>query len=68
MAGIGAEILFSQGISCLLILQILLPLSKTVRSGAVFFRKKLNIILEGVAIGLRYLRWGGDGEAVQPEK
>ena len=24
--------------------------------------------MEGVANGLRYLRWGGDGEAVQPEK
>jgi hypothetical protein len=23
---------------------------------------------KGVANGLRYLRWGGDGEAVQPEK
>jgi len=22
----------------------------------------------GLANGLRYLRWGGDGEAVQPEK
>jgi len=22
----------------------------------------------GVPNGLRYLRWGGDGEAVQPEK
>jgi hypothetical protein len=25
-----------------------------------------NILL--LANGLRYLRWGGDGEAVQPEK
>jgi hypothetical protein len=24
--------------------------------------------LHGRANGLRYLRWGGDGEAVQPEK
>jgi hypothetical protein len=24
--------------------------------------------MEGRANGLRYLRWGGDGEAVQPEK
>jgi len=26
------------------------------------------LILQGRANGLRYLRWGGDGEAVQPEK
>jgi len=25
-------------------------------------------LLHGRANGLRYLRWGGDGEAVQPEK
>jgi hypothetical protein len=24
--------------------------------------------MDGRANGLRYLRWGGDGEAVQPEK
>jgi hypothetical protein len=27
-----------------------------------------DTILDGRANGLRYLRWGGDGEAVQPEK
>jgi len=26
------------------------------------------LICRGQANGLRYLRWGGDGEAVQPEK
>jgi hypothetical protein len=25
-------------------------------------------LLQVLANGLRYLRWGGDGEAVQPEK
>jgi len=24
--------------------------------------------MQALANGLRYLRWGGDGEAVQPEK
>jgi hypothetical protein len=26
------------------------------------------LVVKMVANGLRYLRWGGDGEAVQPEK
>ena len=26
------------------------------------------LLCKGRANGLRYLRWGGDGEAVQPEK
>jgi hypothetical protein len=28
----------------------------------------LSLILAKPPNGLRYLRWGGDGEAVQPEK
>jgi hypothetical protein len=28
----------------------------------------LTTIFKEVPNGLRYLRWGGDGEAVQPEK
>ena len=28
----------------------------------------LTLILQERANGLRYLRWGGDGEAVQPDK
>jgi len=27
-----------------------------------------TLLWKGRANGLRYLRWGGDGEAVQPEK
>jgi len=26
------------------------------------------LVVQGYANGLRYLRWGGDGEAAQPEK
>ncbi len=33
-----------------------------------YFWVIVDIILEERANGLRYLRWGGDGEAVQPEK
>jgi hypothetical protein len=34
------------------------------------YQLPLNILLlcKGQANGLRYLRWGGDGEAVRPEK
>jgi len=28
----------------------------------------IPMLCKGRANGLRYLRWGGDGEAVQPEK
>ena len=28
----------------------------------------MRLLCKGLANGLRYLRWGGDGEAVQPEK
>jgi len=28
----------------------------------------MSLLRKGLANGLRYLRWGGDGEAVQPEK
>ena len=28
----------------------------------------MSLFLKEPANGLRYLRWGGDGEAVQPEK
>jgi len=30
--------------------------------------KNLTSFCKGHANGMRYLRWGGDGEAVQPEK
>jgi len=33
-----------------------------------FFPYKETLICKERANGLRYLRWGGDGEAVQPEK
>jgi hypothetical protein len=32
------------------------------------FGKHLKGLMQALANGLRYLRWGGDGEAVQPEK
>ena len=32
------------------------------------FEKDANGLMQGHTNGLRYLRWGGDGEAVQPEK
>jgi hypothetical protein len=43
---------------------------------AIYIKKKgkhvflfpFTLLCKGQANGLRYLRWGGDGEAVQPEK
>jgi hypothetical protein len=32
------------------------------------FQKRHLVVQDGLPNGLRYLRWGGDGEAVQPEK
>jgi len=33
-----------------------------------FFAKNPKDLTKQTPNGLRYLRWGGDGEAVQPEK
>ena len=33
-----------------------------------FLKNWLKDLMQVLANGLRYLRWGGDGEAVQPEK
>ena len=33
-----------------------------------FLKNQPKDLMQVLANGLRYLRWGGDGEAVQPEK
>ena len=40
----------------------------TIQANLIIFDDNDLSFCEGLPNGLRYLRWGGDGEAVQPEK